>query len=146
MTEYEILRAAHALLSRGWCQERYCTSTKDSFCLEGALAEASFGAPCWPSAFWEGPAFEVERLLLQLLGDEASSSSVKPALATWNDAVDRTRQEVLDLLETAMAITAGLTGPAVPIIVEPVEKPTIAPEPVPAAPPEREPEKVPAGA
>lgn len=143
MTEHEILTRAHRLLSgSGWCQGQPHSYDwgGDTYCLEGVIGQVACGDP--QAFIWDDhDAGPVEKLLCGLTSTND--------LAGWNDCPGRTKQEVLDLLETAAAITqpettAGLTGPAIPIIVEPVEKPATTPTPKPE--PVREPEKVPAGA
>lgn len=84
--ELVVIRAARALIERGWCQHRWTVDSEDRICLEAAVSYAAH-------PFSIGTLVEVLRLLRRLAG--------RPDLSGWNDERERTREDVLDLLDRA---------------------------------------------
>lgn len=91
----ELVRAAEIIRKRGWCQHELLR-LDGSFCAVGALKEAV--------------GMRMSAPVQDLLYPELVDSPVKPALealqnalgtyvATWNDAPERTQDEVIELLE-----------------------------------------------
>ena len=86
MTVKQILKAAKALLvKRGWVQEEY--SNANGYCLLGAISKAAAGSNA-------NPAFVVVRRVLRIKGLDT--------IAGWNDRPDRTKEEVLKVLDRAI--------------------------------------------
>ena len=91
MTRSANLCAATAALIRehGWIQEAYVA--EGGYCLVGALCTARRRGPFTPS-----DQFDAHRLIRNHLGSQDS-------LTDWNDHPDRTRQEVLNVLDRIAA-------------------------------------------
>ncbi len=109
MTMIEHLTAARALVAKGWTQKCFARDANDrnvpwggngavKWCMSGALQEAAIGKD-------HGPAIKA---LMKDIGNEW--------IATWNDAPERTQQDVLDAYDrtiarlTAAAESASVAG------------------------------------
>lgn len=102
-----LLKAADILEQQGWCQ-REARDADGRHCLMGALA-AALGPKahnhtqdddinfCILSFTWDSEQSNAWRCARVLLKDEIRADS----LATWNDAKDRTKEEVIDMLRRA---------------------------------------------
>lgn len=89
----EVLLAAKALLQNvGWCQNAYTTYDKQynptAYCLSGAVC-------CVDGAY-----FTIQDEAISCL---RSMLENKPLIVNWNDQPGRTKEEVLALLDKAIA-------------------------------------------
>lgn len=89
MKASEVLREArNVLFERGWYQGYYYSFADDSVCLRGAVSVAHCGRVM--GALYESPAIRVlERIIPER------------NVAAWNDAPERTFDEVIDILDRA---------------------------------------------
>lgn len=97
-----------SLLERGWCQNRVQTPTGER-CLLGHLSwwNGGLGSECyseenikhryWLSGYDMGRDFLINNLKKGSRGDAM-------VLSNWNDAPGRTKEEVLELLDKAIAL------------------------------------------
>jgi len=101
MTKRELLVEARKLVAGGWTQKTYSRdayghqipfgdSRCSQFCLSGAVQHA--GAVNGGFGF-------VQKAVLAELRDAIGPNT---AIALWNDAKDRTQQEVLDVIDKAI--------------------------------------------
>ena len=96
MTTLATLTATRdTLLTRGWCQGTYAHRVTGEVCLAGAVQEAAGSLEAMIDA-WAA----LEAVL------PASWHASRVPLVYWNDALDRTPEEVLDLVEQAITHAA----------------------------------------
>lgn len=97
----KLLSAAKGVVSQGWCQGTLNTDSGD-VCLMGAVFEASDESP---RSRGIAVAFDVlcEAAHLSLT---SLPSNYKHPLADWNDAPERTQEEVVALFDKALTETA----------------------------------------
>jgi hypothetical protein len=86
VANWTLLQAADVLRERGWCQ--HSLSDGGRFCAEGAIREAVDGTLAKTS-----PLDRARGLLKKHLGVKY--------IAVWNDDPGRTKEQVIDALETA---------------------------------------------
>lgn len=90
VVEVEILsKAKQNILDHGWCQQRF-ESNKGEFCLEGSLTSLTIS-----KKYHFGDVLAAKELLKTVTESEN--------LALWNDKTERTKQEVLDVLDQAIS-------------------------------------------
>lgn len=92
-TRATLIAARDTLLTRGWCQGHYTNRATGEVCLAGALLTASESI----EAALDGWA----ALEAVLPSAWRAYTSLVP-LTYWNDAPDRTPEEVLNLLDQAI--------------------------------------------
>lgn len=109
--EVRILRGATELIERGWCQDHAAcdehgasadweAKNAASFCTLGAVARATRSLQF--NVFKDGVYDRVVAALKARLPD-----GYRGSVPAWNDAPERTKQEVLDLLRYAEKEVAG---------------------------------------
>ena len=86
------LMAAKKLLEQGWCQEDY--KYKGSYCIQGAVIYAN---P--PLDYDRNLSYEVIKSVIE------PAFAVRRGISAWNDKVGRTKEEVLCLMDRAIAIS-----------------------------------------
>lgn len=101
-----IMRAHDELMTNGWCRFKL-EDREGRHCATGALAAAcNLRMPVserlyYPALETDGIVFEAEAVLTGVLRDRCGYSW----LTAWNDQLDRTEDEVLDLfLDTAKTL------------------------------------------
>jgi len=96
MSVAQVLTEARKLIAQGWTQGEYkrVVDGVECYCLSGAIHQA---AP------YDNPrGLEFAALFLSLRADDFYLSS-SSNLTEWNDAPDRTQEDVLDLIDRAIA-------------------------------------------
>jgi hypothetical protein len=104
MSEVEVLQDARERIEKSWCQWSYVQWGPDGhervgWCLDGAILD------------WGGPVrfghehLAAERLVAATLGFGFAPTDGSPitAITAWNDAEERTKEEVLDIIDRAIA-------------------------------------------
>lgn len=108
MTTLETLREARKVIEQGWCRGVFFDDM-GNFCLVGALStKASRTGQMWARAYttpeFDGPLGALREVIF---GDTAGPRSLtyeeKVAIALWNNADDRTKQDILSALDAAIA-------------------------------------------
>jgi hypothetical protein len=103
MNEADIIKGARELLSNGWCRGHW--KIEQQYCLEGALGVA---ANCDPQALAPCPKGDVTRELLSaaelVIGHlPAEFRDGIYQLFRYNDSTKTTHQDVLNVLDKALA-------------------------------------------
>jgi hypothetical protein len=106
MTILDVLKEARQLLQKGWCQNDHATDQKGHcvdigdenaacWCLSGAVRHSLFGQ--YHLKIRE----EVFTVLAQVI--EMPYASPESAILNWNDKKGRTQEEVLMIVDKAIA-------------------------------------------
>ena len=108
-TTLDVLRKARRFVEAGWCQNvwREFTNGRISRCLTAALSDASHAEQGSILAIHRAYDDAVEILTEMIGGTET--------LPHWNDAKRRTKEEVLELLDRAIAELEGRSYKSVPM-------------------------------
>lgn len=103
-TVHETLILAREFVSQGWTQGHAVIrrSNQMGVCILGALTLATPPGKKWTDTLYFPAAMELTRLL----GGQGNFHLIK-----WNDAPERTKEEVLALLDEAIAATAPEPSP-----------------------------------
>lgn len=108
-TVTDTLRAARALIEKGWCQAALARDKTGAtvepgseravaYCMMGAIYAATHYTPL---TAWER--HETYMLAKQCRNRLFAANSIQDTLADWNDAPERTQAEVLALFDSAIA-------------------------------------------
>jgi hypothetical protein len=101
MTTREILTNARALIAKGWTQGHYARMASGYPCHENSQRAVSWclvGAVCRAGEIYLRQALDAVEYLREIIGDPDL-----PLIGNWNDAPGRTQEEVLALLDRAIA-------------------------------------------
>jgi hypothetical protein len=96
MSIAQVLTEARKLIAQGWTQGEYkrVINGVECWCISGAIHQAT--------SYDEPSGLEFAALFLSLRADDFYLSS-STNLIEWNDAPDRTQEEVLALIDRAIA-------------------------------------------
>jgi hypothetical protein len=107
LTSEILIRAKHELVTRGWHQGFYKSARTGRVCALGAINLAATEGRLWEICRYEPEYDDPAVVAAWGLFDEVATG--QPAMngdhvPDWNDAPERTQQEVLDAFDAAIAI------------------------------------------
>lgn len=99
ITTADVLKRARRLLERGWCQHQMASDAKGGMCAAGSSRAVAFCArgAIWTSAMalcspeWHRAAEDAEAAMEPIVG----------GMVAWNNAPERTHEEVLQAFDRA---------------------------------------------
>lgn len=97
MTTVEVLKLAREKVAGGWCKGHYVKTNpdgKDAYCVAGAISRSGVAGKT-------GHAYEI---FSQAIGSGLS-------LSAWNDAPNRTKEEVLAAFDKAILLAEAESKP-----------------------------------
>jgi hypothetical protein len=105
----QILQCARDLLEQGWCQRAFYNADTHSFCIQGAIRfqcrqKALFNLQEYVRTESESKYMNAIGYVSRALHPNGSCEWYADYVFVWNDSPNRTKQEVLDVMDKAIAL------------------------------------------